>query len=167
MISISKTCVSLTIDILIHSWTSKNICSIRYTQYLYVLFWSPELIVEKTNKTAEEVRRLRRPTSCDVFGSWIQSIPGSPKWKLHILSISNGTYFFRGQITVCNPPASLEATRLWSIAFPDSNFEVFNSFQNLQICRLQSWNPFQTSSLADCNLGILHIGACSSSCCLL
>ena len=39
MISISKTCFSLKIDILIHNWTSKQICSIRYTQYLYFLFW--------------------------------------------------------------------------------------------------------------------------------
>ena len=30
-------------------------------------------------KTSEEVRRFRRPTSCAVLGSQIQSFPGSPK----------------------------------------------------------------------------------------
>ena len=33
--------VSLENDISIHSWTSKHICSIRYTQYVYILFCTP------------------------------------------------------------------------------------------------------------------------------
>ena len=49
-------------------------------------------------KTAQEVGRRRRPTSSAVFASFVQSFPGSPKSNIHILSISNGTYFFRGPI---------------------------------------------------------------------
>ena len=52
------------------------------------------MTVQKTKKTAEEVGRLRWPTSCAVSRSEIQSFPGSPKSNLHILSISNGTHVF-------------------------------------------------------------------------
>ena len=51
----------------------------------------------KDEKTAEEVGRLR-PTSCAALGSQIQSFLGSPTENLHILTISHGTYFFRGPI---------------------------------------------------------------------
>ena len=50
-------------------------------------------------ETAQEVGRRRRPTSSVFFSSSVQSFPWSPKPNLHILSISNGTYFFRGPIT--------------------------------------------------------------------
>ena len=49
-------------------------------------------------ETAEEVGRRRRPTSSAVILSFVQSCPGSPKYNIHILSISDGTYSFRGPI---------------------------------------------------------------------
>ena len=101
MISISKTCFSLKIDILIHNWASKKICSIRYTQYLCFLFWKSRkwLFLRPQNST-----RSRPPKAADFFGSFFssfaQSIPGSPKENIHILSISNGTYFFQVQLCI-------------------------------------------------------------------
>ena len=63
-ISISKTCFSLRIDILMDNWTSKNICSIRYTQYLYFLFWKSRkwLYLRPQNST-----RSRPPKAVDFF----------------------------------------------------------------------------------------------------
>ena len=49
-------------------------------------------------ETAQEVGRRRRPTSSAVFLSFVQSFPGLPTYKILILSISNGTFFFRGPI---------------------------------------------------------------------
>ena len=42
-------------------------------------FGSPGNDGTKDEKTAEEVGRLRRPTSCAVLGSQIQSSPGLTK----------------------------------------------------------------------------------------
>ena len=39
MITNQKSDFSLKIDISIHNWASEKICSVRYTQYQYVLFW--------------------------------------------------------------------------------------------------------------------------------
>ena len=61
--------------------------------YLYCLFWTLGTILYLRPRNST---RSRRPTSSAVFSSLVQSIPGSPKQNLHILSISNGTYLFRG-----------------------------------------------------------------------
>lgn len=51
-----------------------------------------------TNASWAPNGNLRRPTSCPLFSLFVQSIPGSPKYNLHILSISNGTYLLQGPI---------------------------------------------------------------------
>ena len=53
-------------------------------------------------ETAQEVRRQRRRTPLAVVSSFLQSFPESPKRSMHTLSISNGTYFFRGPIMYSN-----------------------------------------------------------------
>ena len=40
MISIPKLDFSMKINISIHNWSSKKICSIRYTQYVHISFWT-------------------------------------------------------------------------------------------------------------------------------
>ena len=54
---------SLKINIWIHNWSSKTICSIRYTQYVHSSFWTLREWLYKRWYTAKEVRRLRRRTS--------------------------------------------------------------------------------------------------------
>ena len=68
MISISKTCFSLKIDNLIHKWTSKRICPIRYTQYLYFWFWKSRkwLYLRPQQST-----RSRPPKAADFFGCFV------------------------------------------------------------------------------------------------
>ena len=102
MISISIFEISLKIYILIHNWTSKKICSIRYTQYVYILFWTSRkwLYLRPQNST-----RSRPPKAADFFGCFFvfcTVISWKSKINLHILSISNGTYFFRGPIIYWN-----------------------------------------------------------------
>ena len=83
MISISKTCVSFKIDILIHNWTSKKICSIRYTQDLDFLFWKSRkwLYLRPQNRT-----RSRPPKAADFFGCFFRLLYN------HFLDFQNNTY---------------------------------------------------------------------------
>ena len=53
------------------------------------------MIVFKTPQTAQEVGDRRRPTSSAVMSSSVHSFSVSPKPDIHILGISNITYFVR------------------------------------------------------------------------
>ena len=92
MISIGKTCFSLKINISIHNWTSKKICSIRYTQYVHISFWTLRkwLYLRPQNST-----RSPPPKAADFFGCFFRLLyrcfPASPQWNMKISIISNGT----------------------------------------------------------------------------
>ena len=84
LISISIFKIPLKIYIVIHNWTSKPICSIRYTphQYsicVYFILGSQEMTVfknpKKHKKSAAEGGRLLWL----LLASCVQSFPGSPK----------------------------------------------------------------------------------------
>ena len=64
LISIPKTCVSLKINISLHNWTSKKICSIRYTQYVHISFWTLRKWLYKRRKNG---RRSRPPSAADFL----------------------------------------------------------------------------------------------------
>ena len=83
MISTSKTCFSLKIYILIHNWTSKNICSIRYTQYVYILFWTSRKWLYK--------RRTKRPKKSAAFGGRLLVLCWALKYN-HFLGVQNKIY---------------------------------------------------------------------------
>ena len=56
---------TLKIDISIHTWTPNKMCSIRYTQYVYMIFWtSRKRLYKRRNKS----RRSRRRSAADFFG---------------------------------------------------------------------------------------------------
>ena len=55
---------SLKIVFWIHRWTSKKICSKRYTQYGYILFWTPRKWLYKRSKNC---RRSRPPSAADFL----------------------------------------------------------------------------------------------------
>ena len=69
MITNQKSGFSLKIDILIHNWASEKICSVRYTQYQYVLFWKSGkwLYLIPQNST-----RSRPPKAADFFGCFFR-----------------------------------------------------------------------------------------------
>ena len=84
-ISIGKTCFSLKINISIHSWTSKQICSIRYTQYVYILFWTSRklLYLRPRNST-----RSPPPKAADFFGRFFHLLYN------HFLRVQNEIYTY-------------------------------------------------------------------------
>ena len=55
---------SCKIDFWIHNWTSKHVCSIRYTQYVYILFWTPRKWLYQRRRNS---RRSRPPSAADFL----------------------------------------------------------------------------------------------------
>ena len=94
---------SLKIDFWIHNWTSKKICSKRYTQYGYILFWTPRkwLYLRPQNST-----RSRPPKAADFFGSFFvfcTIISWESKIKYtHIEYISWNIFFSRSNYVFKN-----------------------------------------------------------------
>ena len=80
-----KTCFSLKVDIFIHNWTSKKICSIRYTQYVHILFWTSRkwLYLRPQNST-----RSRPPKAADFFGCFFCLLYN------HFLGVQNKIYTY-------------------------------------------------------------------------
>ena len=65
MISIGKTCFSLKINISIHNWASKKICSIRYTQYVHISFWT---LRKWLYLRPQHSKSSPKPKAADFFG---------------------------------------------------------------------------------------------------
>ena len=55
---------SLKINISLHNWASKKICSIRYTQYVHISFWTLRKWLYKRRKNG---RRSRPPSAADFL----------------------------------------------------------------------------------------------------
>ena len=123
LISISKTCFSLKIDILIHNWTSKKICSIRYTQYLYFLFWKSRkwLYLRPQNGT-----RSLSPKAADFFGRFLFVFCTIISWTSKIQNID------------------IEYIQ-WNIFFPTSNY-VFKYKCLMNFPNSRPKNIFQSST---------------------
>ena len=98
------------------NWASTKICSIWYTQYVWIFFGTSR---KWLHLRPQQSTRSRPPkaTSSAVFQSVVQSFPQSPKWNMHILSISNGTYCFRGPIMYWNIDFQ-EKTHFWETDLP-------------------------------------------------
>ena len=69
LISISIYEISLEFDILIYNWTWEKYVPLDLLNIYILYFGSPGNDCTKDKITAEEVGRLRRPTSCAVLGS--------------------------------------------------------------------------------------------------
>ena len=85
-------------DISIHNWTSNNICSIRYTQYVYFVSWTLRkwLYLRPQNSTRS------RPPSADDFLCCFGVLNTVISWKSKIKSTHieyiSWDIFFRGPI---------------------------------------------------------------------
>ena len=64
LISISIIDISLKLDILIHNWP-RNTCSMRYTQYVYIIIWTSRKLLYKRHNNS---RSSRHPSAADFFG---------------------------------------------------------------------------------------------------
>ena len=94
---------SLKINISLHNWTSKHICSIRYTEYVYIFFWTPRKWLYQRRKNS---RRSRPPSAADFlccFGVLNTIISWESKIKYtHIEYISWNIFFSRSNYVFKN-----------------------------------------------------------------
>ena len=86
--------ISLKIDILLHSWASKYICSIRYDANLYFWFWMPRkhMYLRPQNSTRSRPRLLRQ-FCCLLYRCFL----GIPNEKYRLASSSMEHIYFEAQ----------------------------------------------------------------------
>ena len=114
----------------IYNWTPKKICSIRYTQYVYIWFCDFGLPGNDCTKDNKKSRRSRSPSAGDFFGCFgVLSTVISWKSKIKYTHIEYiwWTIFFSGSNYVLKYRFLMNFAKSW----PQKIFESYAKWKSL------------------------------------